>query len=85
VRRYIVECGVYRYIDGEEFMVKNVTRHSETGEKLVVFQRIRPPRYTRAMPFSLFASKIPDGTESDVNEFYLFEFVRETISKGAVR
>jgi hypothetical protein len=85
MRRYVMTHGIYRYIDGEEFIVRNIATHSETNEKMVVFQRINYPRYAKVMPLSLFISTIPEGTESDVNKVYMFEFVRETAGKGAVR
>jgi hypothetical protein len=77
MNRYIMERAVYRHMNGEEFIVKSVAKHHATGEKLVVYQKLRYPRCAKAMPLAEFAARIPEGTESDVNKTHVFELVRE--------
>ena len=60
-----------------EYLYKIIAfaRHSETGEKLVIYQGLYPPYKTCARPYEMFISKVDVDKYPDVKQEYRFEVI----------
>lgn len=66
--------GTYRHFKGKLYDVLHVAEHTETGEKMVVYQRCGEEKiYVR--PYDMFASEVDHEKYPDVEQTYRFERV----------
>ena len=75
VRRVIVG-EKYRHFKGHIVKVISVAKHTETGEKLVVYEHTGT-RMKWARPMNMFLSEVDHEKYPDVKQKYRFELVSD--------
>eukprot|EP00588_Corethron_pennatum_P000534 CAMPEP_0194293112 /NCGR_PEP_ID=MMETSP0169-20130528/47177_1 /TAXON_ID=218684 /ORGANISM="Corethron pennatum, Strain L29A3" /LENGTH=157 /DNA_ID=CAMNT_0039041513 /DNA_START=80 /DNA_END=553 /DNA_ORIENTATION=- len=65
-----IRAGLYRHHKGKDYQVIGVSRHSETGEALVIYQPLYGDYGLFARPAGMFTETVATGVPR-------FEFVRE--------
>ena len=65
--------GVYRHFKGNEYEVKAIATHSETGEKMVVYQALYGDNDMYVRTYDSFVSKVDKVKYPEVNQEYRFE------------
>ena len=65
--------SVYRHFKGNLYEVKAIALHSETGEKMVVYQALCGDGDTYVRPYDSFVSKVDRIKYPDADQEYRFE------------
>ena len=65
--------SVYRHFKGNLYEVKAIALHSETGEKMVVYQDLYGDGDTYVRPYDSFVSKVDRIKYPDADQEYRFE------------
>lgn len=65
----------YRHFKGKEYKVLHIANHSETKEKLVVYQRLYDDESIWVRPYDMFISKVDRDKYPDVKQEYRFELI----------
>ena len=71
--REIKVGGRYRHFKGGEYTVLALATHTETGERMVVYQSLSDTSAVWARPYEMFASKVDGEKYPDVTATYRFE------------
>lgn len=69
---------LYRHYTGEVYQILTVAKHSETDERLVVFQAMYGTFDTYASPLSLFISEVDHQKYPRVKQQYWFDQIKKT-------
>lgn len=71
----IVKGGLYRHFKGMYYYVLDVATHSETGEKLVVYQKLYDERDLYVRPLEMFCSDVDRDKYPDVKQQKRFQLM----------
>ena len=71
----VVKGGLYRHFKGMYYYVLDVATHSETGEKLVVYQKLYDSRDLYVRPLERFCSDVDKVKYPDVKQEKRFQLM----------
>lgn len=71
----VVIGGVYRHFKGNMYLVKDIAEHSETGDKLVIYQALYDGNKVYARPVGMFSSEVDRGKYPEVIQDMRFELI----------
>ena len=64
---------VYRHFKGDYYLVEDIARHSETGEKYVVYRKLYGDGGLWVRPLSMFTQEVDRLKYPDAKQRYRFE------------
>ena len=69
---------IYRHFKGKCYQILSVAIHSETNEKMVVYQQLYAPYAVYVRPLDMFMSEVDRVKYPEVTQVYRFEKIQES-------
>ena len=71
-----VEVGqVYKHFKGHIYKIMAIAKHSETLEKMVVYQNIEDVLDVWVRPYEMFIEKVDTNKYPDIGQEYRFQLI----------
>lgn len=74
-----MKLGKYRHFKGQEYLVLNVAKHTETGESLVIYKALYGEQEIYARPYEMFMSEVEPQKLCQINGKFSINKMKITI------